>query len=253
MLGISKDIKRLKHLKKIAIRGEGKSAPCAKEIRSMVEDLFTKFMSVDTQWDAPLVLNANIQDLATIVYWLARHTSEEEKLSNEELEYIVEIFNDLIALYYEAITNSQIDGKCNTDLRAKIEIIRYIVYENLCVSNQYHENVKIFESFKSLYKILHRINAEWHELSSRCSIRSIFYHYRNAYEREVQMGRKESEDKKLQKFMGLLDGEKKFVPIYEYKAVGYEVVDHDYEAFIHNTIETEYDQPYIIPRKRENN
>lgn len=241
-------IYRMKGYMNDALRGSCTGVPCAEEIRPMIKAFFKKSMNAKVQWDGSEVCY-HIEGITQIVRVLAMNTRNYEKLSSKEIASLKKIFDELDVLHTEALQhNSQ--SKSKYDLSLKIDCISGIIWRNMADmhdSREKHENYRdgmIFQNYEDLWKVIHRVNTEWNELCNRGFSLRVFDDYWEALRYERGIGQQKREEEKLATLMEILDGKKKFVPIYEHKAICFKVVDNDFEGEIVNTLENEYSRPY---------
>ena len=238
-----------------ALRGSYRDVPCAEEIRPMIEAFFKKSMKAKVKWDGAGVC-WHIENITEIVKYLAMNTRNYEKLSAEDVASLKKIFEELDKLHAEAIQhNSQ--SRHKDDLSKKISCISEMVCKNMVGmhdSQEKHEDYRdgmIFQSYEDLWKVIHRVNAEWNELCNRGFSLRVFYDYWESFKYDRRVGQHKTEEEKLETFMAVLDGKKKFVPIYEHRPVCFKVVDNDFEGEIVNTFENQYSKPYRMRQSGE--
>ena len=248
-------ISRMTDNMNVAIEGRYSKTPCAAEIKSMIEDFFIKSMGAKVKWGGAAVC-WHIEKITEIVRYLAENTRNYEKLSTEDVASLKKIFDELDALHAEALEhNSQ--SRYKDGLSIKISCISEIVCKNMVGmhdSEEKHDNYRdgmIFQSYEDLWKIIHRVNNEWDELCSRGFSLRVFYDYWESFKYERDAGMEKTEEEKLASFMAVLDGKKKFVPIYENKPVCFKVVDNDFEGEIVNTLKNRYSKPYRMRQDGE--
>lgn len=248
-------ISRMTDYMNVAIEGRYSPTPCAEEIRPMIEAFFKKSMKAKVKWDGSSVC-WYIENITEIVKYLAKNTRNYEKLSAEDVASLKKIFDELDALHVESLEcNSQSRYKDN--LGSKISCISEIVCKNMVGmhdSEEKHDNYRdgmIFQSYEDLWKIIHRVNIEWNELCDRGFSLRVFYDYWESFKYDRAAGLEKTEEEKLATFMAVLDGKKKFVPIYENRPVCFKVVDNDFEGEIVNTFENRYSKPYRMRQDGE--
>ena len=233
-----------------AIGGWTSQRPCADEIRPMIKDFFRK--SIENEFEcSESDVYWSIQYIGEIVIYLARNTRNYEKLKMEEVKSIKKIFDELYELYAETI--GHYSNPRETDhrvIKRKIRCISKIVLENMLGmhdSKKEHHNYRdgmIFQNYENLWKIIHRVNHEWNELCDRGFSLKVFDDYRGFFEYDRVRGLEKSEEEKFETFMAILDGKKKFIPVYEYRPICFKVVSNDCTEEVVETIENRYSRSY---------
>lgn len=238
-----------------AMNGSYRHVPCAEEILPMLVEFFAKCRDAKVEWNGASVC-WNIEKLTEIMQHIAMNTRNYEKLSDEDITSLRKIFDELNALYAEALElDSQSD--CRNDFSSKISCLDEILCKNMVGmhdSEEEHENYRdgmIFQNYEDLWKVIHRVNTEWEQLCNRGFSLRVFYDYWESFKYERSAGLRKTEEEKLETFMALLDGKMKFVPIYEHRPVGYKIVDNNFEGKIVNTLENRYSKPYRLRQENE--
>ena len=249
-------ISRMASYMDVAIGGEYSQTPCAEEIKPIIKAFFKKAMNAKVDWDETEA-GLNIERITEIVMELAMNTRNYEELRVEDVISLKKIFDELDVLYTEAIEVSFQSKYDEYNFCRKIDCIKEIVCKNNCGmhdSKEKHENYRdgmIFQSYENLWKVIHRVNTEWNELCGRGFSLRVFYDYWESFKYDRTCGLEKSEEEKFTSFMAVLDGKKKFIPIYEKRPVCFKVVDNDFEGEIVNTIENRCSEPYRLSQDGE--
>ena len=231
---------RIARCKMQAINGRRLRTPCACEIKSTIESFFNQIMEeIGKNYDCDYM----IERIAEAVMYLANNTRDYEKLTEEEISSLRNIFNELKKLYDTLISKSD-----TGDLKDKITCISEILCKNSvdmhddsedqveCPGDDYRDGM-IFQRYEDLWKVVNRISTEWSELRNRGFDACVIFDYWSSVRYDRENKQEKTEDEKVNNFMSLLDGTMKFVPVYEEKAVAYGVVANDFEGKIVNKVE----------------
>lgn len=241
---------------KISISGKGLPTPCATELIPMLETFERKSINSKISSEDLFRYN-NLLKLSKITTYIAANTRNYEKLSNDDVEFLRKLFDEVESLRKQVIKNNSHKTPAE-DLRNKIDCISEILLKN---SIGMHDSIDnhidwrdgmIFRSYKNLWKIIHRINNEWTDLCSRGFSLKVFYDYWSSFKYQRRNKEEFSEERKIDDFLDLLDGTKRFVTIYEHKAVSFAVVSNDSQSF-NRIIATQFDHPYGLRAKGEKN
>ncbi len=239
------------------IDGRYSKTPCAEEIIPMIEAFFKKSIMVKSRRDKSNIICSLIEKMIEIVKYLAENTRNYEKLSTEDVSSLQKIFDELDTLYAEEIERIS-QSKNKENLSQKIDCIGQIICKNTVYmhdSEEKHDNYRdgmIFQNYENLWKIIHRLNSEWDELCSRGFSLRVFYDYWDSFKYDRTEGLEETEKEKMTTFMAVLDGKKKFVPIYEKRWVCFKVVDNDFdEEIVKTTIESKNYKSYRMQQNGE--
>ncbi len=240
---------RMKIAKEEALNGGYRKVPCAREIRPMVIHFFNKCIRTKIKWNGENIC-WHIEHITDIAKYLAMNTRNYEKLTPEELTAMRKIFLEIKSLYGEAFTCvSHSEGE---EFRRKVICISEIVRKNMTGMHDTEEDHgayrdgMIFQSYENLWKIIHRVNTEWEELTSRGFSLNVFNDYWETFQYDRETGQEKTEEEKFDTFMKLLDGKMKFVPVYEHTPICFKVVDNDFEEVIVTKKETKYSKPYRL-------
>lgn len=215
---------------------------CAEEIKPMLKAFFKKAMSAKVNWEDGGDVCWLINNITEAAQHLAVNTRNYEKMSNKDVTVFQKIFEELNALYDEILKlNPQ--SRYKNYLSDKISCISEIACKNyvgMHDSKEEHEHWRdrmIFQDYESLWKVIHRVNTEWDELCSRGFSRRVFYYFWDVFKYDRHRGEEMSEEEKIKTFMALLDGKMKFILVYryEYKPLGFKVVDNDFDDEIFYT------------------
>ena len=144
---------------------------------------------------------------------------------------------------------------------AKINCISEILAKN-AVGVRYVEDAEnkpenwrdgmIFQSYESLWTVIHRVNHEWAELCMRKFSLNVFYDFWSVFKLERTLNKEKTEEEKLMEFMAILDGTKKFVPIYALQPIGFKILDSDfYGTIISCEKSTRRDSYQLFPKNEK--
>lgn len=228
---------------------------CNREIKPMVEDFFNKAISAVDKCERSNECY-KIEWISIIVKNVTQNTRDYDKLSSKDLTFLSKIFDEIDILFARArMERSQ---SSEEEFNNQTNCINEIICKNMVGIHDCTEQEKrncrdgmIFQNYEHLWKIVHRINTEWHELCSRGFSVKIFYDFWNFFKYSRSQGEEMTEGEKFETFMSILDGTMKFVPIYEYKPVCFKPVDDVFKGKIVKTIENEYSKPYRLRQKEE--
>lgn len=225
-----------------------KGISCAEEIKPMLTAFFEKSINAEIEWDESNEVCWFVEQIAETAKFLAQNTRGYERLSDEDVDSLTKLFEELDKLHAETLElNSNFMFK--EEFSRKIICINEILCKNMIGMYDYdnfgnYRDGMIFQSYDSLWKIIHRINTEWLDLVSRGFSIKVFYDYWSSFEYDRSLKQEETEEEKLKTFMGILDGKKKFVPVYESKPVCFKVMDSDFKGRIVKTVENKYIEEY---------
>ena len=230
--------------------------PCAKEFRPMVEAFFNKVLDAVDKYKSADVCQS-VEKITGIVANIAMNTRDYYCLSDTDFTSLKKIFDEINQLYTEALLYGSKSYKEEV-LHARIDCINEIANRNHigmhdCTEKE-HENYRdgmLFQNYENLWKVIHRVNAEWNELCSRGFSSKIFYDYWDFFAYARTHGEEMTEDEKFETFMAVLDGKMKFVPVYEYKPACFKPVSNNFNDEIVNRVENSYSKPYRLRQKSE--
>lgn len=216
------------------LSGRYSPTPPSAEIRPWIIDFFKKSIEAKIPWDEGMVWK-----LTEIVMYLSQNTRNYHNLSEPDVTSLKKIFDELDALFEEVLKRNSHD---RDDLILKISCISEILCKNqvdMHDTKEDHDSYRdgmIFQSYENLWKIIHRINYEWVDLCKRGFSLEVFFDYWKSFSYERFHEVEKTEEEKLDVFMAILDGTKKFVPVYEVRPVAFKIMDNDFEGDIVYTI-----------------
>lgn len=204
-------------------KGNGKINPPASEIIPLIEALRKKVVCYD---------RTNTGDFDGIVQCclnIAASTRNYEDLKESDFISLKKIFSELDAMCEEAKTN--LSNK-KDEFAKKAKLISQLLFyncEGMHDSPVNHSNWKdgmIFQSYENLWKVIHRLNSEWEELSGRGLTDEQIEAFSKAFHYSRSNYTEPSENSKLRLFMDMLDGKLKVIPVYkrEERLVGNKIV-----------------------------
>ena len=240
-----------------ALEGRYSRTPCAKEIRPVLEKFCQDTINLPINWDE----NEICWSLEKLVE-CAKHISENVPnfvaYSKEEVENITKIFDELVFIRQELMEVYNTEREAGYKIGSKITCISEILIKNQ-VGAQYDEDKPekfrdgmIFQKYEYLWKVIHRINHEWIELCARGFSLNVFYDFWSAFKLERTWKKEKTEEEKIAEFMAILDGTKKFVPIYIMQPVGFRILDSDFEGMIISDKGTNMKESYqLFPKNKK--
>lgn len=218
-----------------AMKCGGHSVQCAKEIKPLIKDFFNKAMSVAKVREDGTDVCSYIESIAEAVKYLARNTRNYARIKDQEVEVLNKIFQEFDALLEETM-NLKAQYRYASNLACKISYITEILYRNQVGMHDSKEDHKhwrdgmIFQSYESLWKVIHRVNTEWEELRKRRFSIELFYDFCTVCQYDRSRGKEMDEEEKINNFMSVLDGKMKFILVYlrGYRQIGLRVVNNDF-------------------------
>lgn len=236
--------------------GNGKySNGCSESIQKLVIAFFTKVSSARIEWSGTNPIAVNLEVLTKVVEQLAYNTYHHEVIPKEQMEYIQKIFDEFRFLYDELVRHEHLNNYDIGDIAGRIDCLYEILYKNHILShnviNPIHDG-KLFQSYENLYKVIRTINRRWNKLVASGFSISVFDDFYDCFVYERKQGIEKTEEKKLELFMGILDGSMRFSPVYEQQAVAYHVVPVGTSKYACFTIPSNYSKGYSLkPNKVE--
>ena len=207
-----------------AIIGYQSKSPCAEALIPMIRAFQRKAQDAvkkgSKEFFAIMVMN--------VAKRVAENANWKEKLTDEDVSSIQEIFDVLEKLLEESITfDSEYTQRFATqanNFHNKVNCLQEILIKNQLL------NPRIFHSYKHLSLIVARIINEWDDLCSRgFSLQDTFYPFWKAVEYSQKTEEPLSEEDKYNLFINLLDGKAKLVPVFQRHVVGVEIIPSDDE------------------------
>lgn len=223
-----------------ALEGRYSRKPCAKEIRMELEKFCKSVIALPIEWDGNEVC-WSLERLVECAKFLSKNVPNFATYSKEDVTAINKIFDELVFIRQELMQVYESEEEVEYKIGAKISCISEILVKN-AVGARYVENPEntsenwrdgmIFQSYESLWAVIHRVNREWVELSARKFSLNVFYDFWSVFKLERTLKQEKTEEEKLAEFMAILDGTKKFVPIYALQPIGFKILDSDFEGTI---------------------
>lgn len=223
-----------------ALEGRYSRKPCAKEIRMELEKFCKSVIALPIEWDGNEVC-WSLERLVECAKHLSENVPNFATYSKEDVTAINKIFDELIFIRQELMQVYDSGGNAEHKIGAKINCISEILAKN-AVGARYVEYAgnkpenwrdgMIFQSYESLWAVIHRVNHEWAELCMRKFSLNVFYDFWSVFKLERTLNKEKTEEEKLMEFMAILDGTKKFVPIYALQPIGFKILDSDFDRTI---------------------
>lgn len=246
----------IRELTTIKKSGESFKAPCNEGFIPLFQEFRKKILETQIDIDS-FQLRGNINQFLLIPVLLAKNTRNYEDFSSEDLLSLRKIFEELYSLYDEIILERTDEShiKFGEKIMAIYELVRTNAVHMTDRREKHVENWRdgmLFQIYENLWKVIHRLNTEWDELCLRgFSLEAVFYPFAESVRYSREIHEEMSEEDKFQSFMDILDGNKKFVPVYvhEYRLLGFRTVDLDDDMVEVITEDNKKDEP--IHRMRQ--
>ena len=223
-----------------ALEGRYSRKPCAKEIQMKLEEFCKSVIALPIEWDGNEVC-WSLERLVECAKYLSENVPNFATYSKEEVTAINKIFDELVFIRQELMQVYDSGENAEHKIGAKINCISEILAKN-AVGVRYVEDAEnkpenwrdgmIFQSYESLWTVIHRVNHEWAELCMRKFSLNVFYDFWSVFKLERTLNKEKTEEEKLMEFMAILDGTKKFVPIYALQPIGFKILDSDFDGTI---------------------
>ena len=230
-------MERMTRYRFLALEGESTIGPCAKELVPNIESFFESAKNIEEaqakRKDSDWAKRRLVSDVISLcVVNLAHTTREGEKISEKEIGYINKIFEEIHSLVDETL---RCDSKECLDnvVEPKVMEISEILSGNMMllqvagrelIDPENWRSGLVFQKYEDIWKVIHRVNTEWEDLCSRGFRSKVVTDYFETFRYEVRRGIVRSEEEKFSNFMAVLDGEMKFVPVYELRPKCFKVV-----------------------------
>lgn len=237
-----------------ALEGRYSRKPCAKEIRMELEEFCKSVIALPIKWDGNEIC-WSLERLVECAKHLSENVPNFATYSKEDVTAINKIFDELIFIRQELMQVYDSGKDAEYKIGAKISCISEILVKN-AVGARYVEDAEnklenwrdgmIFQSYESLWAVIHRVNREWVELRARKFSLNVFYDYWSVFKLERTLKKEKTEEEKLAEFMAILDGTKKFVPIYALQPIGFKVLDSNFEGTIISPKESSMKESYQL-------
>lgn len=211
------------------INGSIIGTPCAKELKPLVYEFFVKLIESPIKWNEENQIWWNrVSGIGDAVQYLCINT-ERYSVGKKDVEPFKKLFNELEQLRDEVL-KAYSQGRDDNEINTKIDVIAEIICKNTVNTVSNGGNVRgrtgmMFENYENLWKVIHRINNEWDDLRARGFNLQVFYDFYESLSYMRWIDAEQSDEEKLNSFMGILDGTKKFVLVYEHKPVCYKVAE----------------------------
>lgn len=223
-----------------ALEGRYSRKPCAKEIRMELEKFCKSVIGLPIKWDGNEVC-WSLERLVECAKYLSANVPNFVTYSEEDVAAINKIFDELVFIRQELMQIYESGENTKYKIGAKIGCISEILAKN-AVGARYREDDEnksenwrdgmIFQSYENLWTVIHRVNHEWAELCARKFSLNVFYDFWSVFKLERILKKEKTEEEKLMEFMAILDGTKKFVPIYALQPIGFKILDSDFDGTI---------------------
>lgn len=240
----------IRELTTIKKSGESFKAPCNEGFIPLFQEFREKILETQIDIDS-FQLRGNINQFLLIPVLLAENTRDYEEFSSEDLLSLRKIFEELYSLYDEIILErTDVNHiKFGEKIMAIYELVRTNAVHMTDRREKHSENWRdgmIFQRYENLWKVMKRLNREWDELCLRgFSTEEVLYPFEESFVYSREIHEEMSEEDKLQTFMDILDGTKKFIPVYvhEYRLIGFKPVDLGDDTVEVVTEDNEKDEP----------
>lgn len=243
-----------------ALEGRYSRKPCAKEIQMELEEFCKSVITLPIEWDGNEVC-WSLERLVECAKYLSENVPNFATYSKEEVTAINKIFDELVFIRQELMQVYDSGENAEHKIGAKINCISEILAKN-AVGVRYVEDAEnkpenwrdgmIFQSYESLWTVIHRVNHEWAELCMRRFSLNVFYDFWSVFKLERTLNKEKTEEEKLMEFMAILDGTKKFVPIYALQPIGFKILDSDFdETIISCEKSTRRDSYQLFPKNEK--
>lgn len=243
-----------------ALEGRYSRKPCAKEIQMELEEFCKSVITLPIEWDGNEVC-WSLERLVECAKYLSENVPNFATYSKEEVTAINKIFDELVFIRQELMQVYDSGENAEHKIGAKINCISEILAKN-AVGARYVEDAEnkpenwrdgmIFQSYESLWTVIHRVNHEWAELCMRRFSLNVFYDFWSVFKLERTLNKEKTEEEKLMEFMAILDGTKKFVPIYALQPIGFKILDSDFdETIISCEKSTRRDSYQLFPKNEK--
>lgn len=220
-----------------ALDGRYARTPCAEEIRARLESFCDETIAVPIKWDGNEVC-WSMERLVECARALSENVPNFVTYSEDDVAAINKIFDELDYVREELLQVYKSGKEADYKIGAKLNCISEILVKNAVGAHydeskpQEYRDGMIFQCYEDLWLVVHRVNCDWVELCARGFSMDVFYDFWSTFNLERRLKREKTEEAKLADFMAILDGTKKFVPVYELKNVGYRVMGSDFEGMI---------------------
>lgn len=230
---------------------------CSNCINLSIAKFFDMCSSSKIKWDGKIV-DQNIVGLTEAAMYLAQNTLPTERLSDQDLKCMDALIKEL-ELVYREVRNNVKDLDMQKVYSSKIELLADIFWKNMGSRVTLYEGVEIendrdgmvFERYEDLLRIVHIVNSNYEDLVERRFTPKTLYDFKDYVLQSRRLKRPLSEDEKVEKFLGILNGTMKFHPLYEYQAVGYEIVPTDFSDTLVDYQYSRYQNGYSLePSKK---
>ena len=240
-----------------ALEGRYSRTPCAEEIRPVLAKFCHDTINLPINWDGDEVC-WSLEKLVECAKYLSGNVPNFVTYSESDVEEINKIFDELVFIRQELMEVYNTKREAGYKIGAKITCISEILLKNP-IDTQYNEETPekfrdgmIFQNYEYLWNVVHRVNREWVELCARGFSLNVFYDFWSAFKLERTWKKEKTEEKKFAEFMEILDGTKKFVPVYIMQPVGFRILDSDFEGTIISDEGTKMKDSYqLFPKNKK--
>lgn len=219
---------------------------CSKSVEKMFKKFFDKCLKTKFKDKEDYGFIGVIEELTEATMRFAENTQKDQIIEGEDLQCIKLIMIELENLYTEII-NCDFDSGKAYYYYDKTSLIRNVFCKNMIKQQILYFNIsngKIFESYKDLYLVINLVNVYYDELLARgFGLNSVLNPFWNFVKANSM-----SEKEKMETFLGLVNGTLKFQPVYETKAIGYEVKPIAFDEKIIIETKTSYDEAKTLPQ-----
>ena len=186
-----------------ALEGRYSRKPCAKEIRMELEKFCKSVIALPIEWDGNEVC-WSLERLVECAKHLSENVPNFATYSKEDVTAINKIFDELIFIRQELMQVYDSGKDAEHKIGAKINCISEILAKN-AVGARYIEDAEnkpenwrdgmIFQSYESLWTVIHRVNHEWAELCMRRFSLNVFYDFWSVFKLERTLNKEKTEER----------------------------------------------------------
>lgn len=254
MVSDKKGLRReLKRLEREAIYGfsSGNEPACCAEVETAVWAFFARAKRKQLKFSDSSKY-ADVQLACEIVKGYAMSLHGIDVIGPHELEVVNKTFTKVFNPLLNKVVNegNKEDGK---DYHDQL----YCMAEIMCAGNSRYNgdendprDGRLFQTVDSLYDLARKLYMDWDDMAARGFGLKVFFDYLEVFRYARSKGNEKSELDKLRDLFAIMDGKKKFVPVYELKAVAYEVADLNDGEYREDTVETRYATGYQLKPKK---
>lgn len=222
------------------------------KVEDLIRDFYVTCVYSDIDW-------TNDKEACTVSYLfesacsLVQNTHTRFKgldnFEKNDFEYFELIMGEMYKLHDEVIGGfkTKIQNSHDYTIYTKIQFINEILkYNKVGTITTLQDNAsrkRIFERYSELYSVINLINENFYNLNNKgVSLNSFWYPFVKVCQDQAYV-KPLSEEEKLNLFLGLINGNMKFHPVYETHATGYAIKPLDFNERLHKTSTSDFDTP----------